>query len=297
MARLKDTILNNVAHGEKSSNAKGMLDISLLSAGQNGFRTDLRGYVSNAAHVRRNLIAVLVEAPTGFNDLPNPEKYIATLKSLVELHANSIEGLNSTLTVEHVEEAVGGAGEMQETLSNVTRERSTPTFNWTEKEGKPINAIMTSWITNLMMDPETKVPGIMATGTTPGDILPDYHSMTVMFIEPDRTHTRVVEAWLCTNMQPKTAGEVVGSRDLTTGGELTQYAVEFTALTQTGVGVRNFAQSYLAELNKPGINPNLSPAFVDQISEDIKAQTDSGYVDSVNDMSSNAITGTPDTSA
>lgn len=306
MARLKSTILGNVGPGETSLAAAGMPDISQVDVGQNGHHTNHAGYASNTAYVRRNLIAVLVEAPAGFNNLPNPEKYIATLKALIELHPNSIEGLNGTLTAEFVEEAVGGAGEMQETLSNVVRERSVPVFNWTEKYNKVINSLYTTWMTGLMMDPETKIPNIMTRGTNaalngelPTDLLADYASMTVLFIEPDPTNTQVVEAWLSTNMQPKTAGEVVGSRDLTTGGELTQISVEFTALTQMGLGVRQMAQTYLNEMNKPGVNPNLAPAFVKDVraanlgdgyaSEDVLA-AEAGYEDSVAAMSDAALT-------
>jgi hypothetical protein len=277
--RMANQILGHKAYGEKRMDAPGMVDIHQLQAGQNGFRTDFEGFVNNSSYVRRNMIAVLVEAPRGFQHLPDSEQWVSTLKSLIELHPNSIEGLNSTLTVEFSEVAVGGAGEMQEDIANVTRERSVPTFTWTEKYGKPINAFLSGWITNLMMDPITKVPNIMTrSGDKPTDILPDYTSCTVLFIEPDPTHTRVVHAWLCTNMHPKTAGEVVGARNLTAAGETVEYSVEFTALTQEGLGVQLFAQRYLDEMNMSAVNPNLKPAFVDKIEEDIIAQ-DAGYHD------------------
>lgn len=276
MSKLKDSILGSgpqASFSEKKQDAKGMVDISLLNVGQNGIHTNFAGYVNNAAYVRKNIIAVLVQEPEGFKNLPNPTKWTATLKALVETLPNSIEGLNGTLTVENVEEAVGGAGEIQQTASNVVRERSVPVFNWTEKYGKPINAMLSGWITNLIMDPETKIPAIMSRrgggqatnvleGELPSDVLPNYNSMTVLFIEPDPTHTRVVEAWLSTNMRPTTAGEVIGSRDLTAGGELTQYSVEFTALTQMGQGVRDMAQKYMNQLNMVAINPNIEPAWV-----------------------------------
>ncbi len=290
MARLKQTILGQTVQGEDRQNAAGMLDVSQLQSGQNGHHTDFAGYVSNAAYVRRNLIAVLIEAPTGFKHLPEPKKWVATLKNLIELHPNSIEGLNATLTVEYVEEAVGGAGEMQETASNVTRERSLPVFNWTEKYGKPINAFFTAWISNLIMDPETKIPNVMSReGQDPvTDILPDFHGMTVLFIEPDPTHTGVVEAWLSTNMSPKSGGEVIGARDKTAAGELTQYSIEFTALTQTGVGVRKLAQRYLANLNTTGTNPNVSDAFLKDIAEDVKG-AEVGYSESLDAMAANSV--------
>lgn len=281
MARLRETIIGNAAqegvenvvggisevgHGEL--HLQPMVDVSQQTAGQNGPFTNFEGYASNSTYVRRNLIAVLIEAPRAFNDLPNGDKWKATLKSLVELQPDSIEGLTSTLTAEFVEHAVGGAGEMQEDISNVTRARSTPTFNWTEKYGKPINAFLTGWMTELLMDPISKVPGIVTRrlqegSAPPADMLPDYTGMTVLFFEPDPTNTRVIHAWLCTNMHPKTAGEVVASRDLTAAGESVQYSVEFTSLTQEGYGVRRYAQEVLDEMNRNAINPNTMPAFVE----------------------------------
>lgn len=281
MARLKDTILGNNAFGKSDVNNKGILDVSQLSGGQNGYNVQLDGYVSNAAYIRRNVIAILVEAPAGFNDLPESSKWIATLKSLVELYPNSIEGLSSTLTVSSAEEAVGGAGEMQQTPSNVERARSTPSFTWTEKYGKPINKFLKGWITNLIMDPNTKVPNIMTRGANgPTDILPDYYSMTVLFVEPDPTSTRVVEAWLTTNMYPVTDGETIGARDLTAGGDLTTYSVEFTGLTQVGAGVTALAQEYLDRMNRSGMNPYDKKAFVEAIQPNIESSI-SGLADTL----------------
>lgn len=288
MARYKDSLMGESEAFNKDRNTP-MVNIAKLESGQNGRATQFDGYVSNANYVRRNLIAILVEAPSGFQDLPNGDKWVATLKSLVELHAQSIEGLQSTLTAEFTETAVGGAGEMQEDISNVTRARSTPTFTWVEKYGKPINAFLGGWITNLLMDPITKVPNVVTINpTAPTDTLPDYTGATILFFEPDPTHTRVLEAWLSTNMHPKTAGEVVGSKELTAGGETQSYSVEFTALTQHGAGVREFAQRYLDELNRSLVNPNLTPAFVQAIEADVKA-AEAGYANQVDKMSQEAL--------
>ena len=99
----------------------------------------------------------------------------AILKHLVEVQAKSIEGLNATITVDYTETPVGGAGEMQEDVSNVTRQRSNPTFTWTEKYGKPINAFLEYWIFQLLGDPESKIPQVVTRGTKkPTDLLPDY---------------------------------------------------------------------------------------------------------------------------
>lgn len=285
MARLRDTILGNRGYAERAYTPV----VDLKNGAQMGPMTDFTGYVSNAAYVRRNLIAVLIEAPRGFQQMQDPTLWVETLKTLVELHPKSIEGLQGTLTAEFVENPAGGAGEMQEDLSNVTRARSNPTFVWTEKYGKPINKFLSEWIRMFMMDPITKFAGIVSTGVIPQDLLPDYSGMTVLFIEPDPTHTRVQEAYLCTNMHPKTAGEVTGRRDLTQGGESLDYSVEFTALTQHGAGVQQFAQNILDSMNLNGMNPNLQRAFVQNIEADVRA-AQQGYAET---MDANARTQVP----
>lgn len=286
MSRLKDTILDN---GRAYSHGKQTPMVDLKNGAQFGYQTDFTQYVSNSAYVKRNLIALLVEAPRGFQDLDDPDRYVAALKALVELHPRTIDGLNSTLTVEFVENAVGGAGEVQQDVGNVTRARSEPAFTWTEKYGKPVSSFLKSWILNLIMDPISKVPGVVTRGTRkPTDLLPDYNSMTVMFIEPDPTHTKVQQAWLCTNMKPNGAGDETGRRDLTAGGESLDISVTFSALTQVGAGVDKFAQSLLDELTLTGSNPNLRPAFVDAIEADVKAG-ESGYVNQVNNAAKTAV--------
>ena len=307
MPRLKNTILprdNDYALYSQQP----MVDLRDMRAGQQGYYTDFGGYVSNAAYVRRHIIPILLEYPLGFHDLAyaagssdegvgNVNVWVQTLRNLIELHPQTIEGLNSTLEITHDEHAVGGAGEMQQNLTNVTRTRSTPTFTWVEKYGRPIHAFFNAWVTGLMMDPITKAPNItsynkirhrfrtgdmydrdrnpidtgvnrsviiegadIANSAMHFDLLPDYYSMSVLFFEPDPSHTRVIEAWLCTNMQPMSAGDITGSRDLTAASEMITHSIEFTALTQVGFGVRKFAQSIFNQMNL--INPQTREAFL-----------------------------------
>lgn len=274
--RIQGTILGSSAFGKQTQ--APMLNPAI--GGQMGIMTDFAAYVNNAAYVRRNIIALLIAAPRGFRDLDNPEIWEQTLKALVEVHPKSIDGLNSTLNVEHVENAVGGAGEMQQDLSNVTRTRSVPAFTWTEKYGKPIKAFLNGWVQMLMMDPITKAPGIIASGRRPNDLLPDYTAMTVLFFEPDPTFTKVQEAWLCTNMRPNNQiAETTGRRDLTQAGESLDYNVEFTALTQVGQRVIDFAQERLSAMVMTGMNPYLTQnAFTSRIDPYV-ADVPNGYME------------------
>lgn len=277
MTRLTDTIIANKAF----SRGRTAPMVDLKNGGQNGYMTDFPAYVSNAAYIRRNLIARLIEAPKGFSDLPDGQKWIDTLKTLIELHPKSIEGLNMGLTVEVASNPFGGGGEEQEDPTDVKRARSQPVLGYIEKYGRPINAFYNGWITELIMDPITKVPNIVTRGSKkPADLLPDYIGATVLFFEPDPTFTKIDKAWLCTNMWPKSDGPVEGRRDLTSAGNTQDFTIEFTAISQVGLGVNTLAQKLLDEMNLSGANPNARPAFVDKISADVKAG-DKGYAETI----------------
>jgi len=275
VARLKDTILG----GDKgyAQNVPAPM-INLQHGGQMGSQPDIATYISNTPYVRKNIIALLIAAPLGFDDLDNGDLYRATLKALVELHAQSISGLNSQLDLSFEEAPVGGAGEVQHTPSDSKRQTSSPSFVWVDKYGKPISYFFRDWITKLIMDPNTKFPTVVSRGKPPTDLLPDYTGMTCLFFEPDPTHTKVLDAWLCTNMMPRSSGAIEGSRDLNSAGQKNELNIEFTALTQTGYGVMAFAQKLLQEMNLSGLNPNLRDSAVKAIDEDVKKGA-AGYVE------------------
>ena len=156
-------------------------------------------------------------------------------------------------------------------------------------DGMPVASFFRSWITHLMMDPHSKVANIgTLSGNKPTDMLADMYAATMIFIEPDPTHTKVVKSWLCTNMFPTGTGEIVGRRDLTAAGEQTTYDINFTALTQFGLGVDQFAQTRLDGINITGANPYLRPAFINEISADVRAAA-VGYENQVEQLGSNAL--------
>lgn len=286
MSRLSDAILSeNTAYAAGKTNA--MLDLQY--GGQQGYAPDLTEWVSNQAYVRKNLICLLVEAPKGFKYLPDAASWVGTLRALVELHPMSIDGLAAGLEVEVAENAVGGAGEMQQDFTDVKRARSNPVFRWNEKYGMPVSNFLQGWITYLMMDPASKYPNVVTlSGSKPTDMLADQYAATMIFIEPDATHSKVVKSWLCTNMFPMASGEIVGRRELTAAGELTTYDINFTAITQYGVGVDLLAERLLAGINITGANPYQRPAFLDAIDADVLAAR-KGYQSQVETLGDEAI--------
>lgn len=264
-----------------------MSDLRL--GGQNGWAPNLAQFCNSQAYVQRNLVALLIEAPTGFQYLPDPAFMVGALKALIELHPKSISGLARGLETDWVENAVSGGGEMQQDNTNVTRARSVPSFTYIEKYGRPIQMFIEEWITMLLADPDTKVAGITTLpGVKPTDLLADVSTCTILFFEADPSNTTINKAWLTTNSMPKATGDITGKRDLTTAMESSELTVEWTGISQSSLGVRLFAQALLDSINFTNANPNLAPAFVQAISSTVLADP-GGYAANVQTMGATAV--------
>lgn len=282
-----DSIMDGSAFSKNLPNAQGMLDLKY--GGQFGWAPDLTQWVNNQAYVRRNLVCILLEAPGFFQWMPDSAKWVESLKALVELHAKTIDGLAGGLEVETETQTVGGAGELQEEVVNVTRERSNVTFGFVEKYGMPIQTFLYNWITYGLMDPDTKY-ALSATisGVKPTDMLADMYSMTCLFFEPDPTHTKVIKSWITTNLFPKGTGPIEGKRDLVAGAELTELLIEFGGISQFSLGTNIMAQKILDSINLANANPYLRPGFVQNISSDVAAAGE-GYSEGIQNLSNTAV--------
>lgn len=284
MARLTEALLQQKAFGSNAN--QPMLDLTY--GGQQGWAPNLKEWISNQAYVRRNLVCILLESPKFFTLMPDPDKWVSTLKSLVELHARSIEGFNAALTVDVDSHPVGGAGELQDEVINVTRARTEPSFTFIEKYGRPIQTFVQHWIEYALMNPETKYALLGTLENKPDDMLADWFSMSCLFFEPDPTHSKIVQAWVTTNMYPKETGEITGKRDLTSASEILTLTIPFTGISQYGLGVNLFAQKILDTINHTKANPYLRPSFVDSISSDV-AKAAEGYKKGIEDLGNSAV--------
>lgn len=283
MSRLADAILQ----GGYSRGKSNMLDLSY--GGQNGFAPNLTEWVSQTHYVRRNVHCILLEAPRGFQYLPEPAFWISALKNMVEVHARTITGLNAGLDVSYSEVAVSGGGELFEDVTDVKRERSNVTFGFTDLYGRPMQTFIQNWILYLLGDPENKIPMINTLTTVrPSDMLADMSSATMLFIEPDPTHSKVAKSWIGTNMRPRLTGEIAGRKDLTAAGDLSELDIGFTGVYQSGIGVDMFAQAILNSLNMNNANPNLRPAFAQGIASDVYV-TGRGLAGNMNDLAGTAL--------
>lgn len=288
MGRITDAILNPGGNGVAyaAGHQNPMLDLQY--GGMMGYSPALAEWVSNQQYVRHNLIPILVEAPRGFALLPNGDSYVKTLRALMELHAISITGLQSGLTVEVAETPVGGAGQRQQDPTDVKMEVSNLVMRFNEKYGMPVAAFFRSWINNLIMDENSKFANIATAGVNVTDLLADQYACTMLFIEPDPSGTKVVQSWLGTNIYPLGTGAITGARDITVAGETRTEDINFTGVFQYGLGVDLFAQSILSGISLTGANPANQQAFVQSIDQTVLA-TSRGYAQGVQDLGANAV--------
>jgi hypothetical protein len=279
-ARLSDAVLNNATQGYNLGQQNVMLNP--VYGGQQGYAQNLEQWVSSAAYIRKNLIFILLEAPTGFSYLPNGQQYVNVLRALTETQALSITGLQAALHVDsYANDPVGGSGQMFQTPNNVTMDVPAVTFRFLDRYGMSITRFFEAWIRTLIMDPDTKIAGINTLSlSSVTDMLPDMYSMSGLFIEPDPTGATVVKSWLGTNMYPTTSGPIEGSRDKTQAGQEAQLEIPFTGVYQYGIGVNLFAQSILSAMSLSGANPYNQEAFIQGIDADVAASTE-GYATSV----------------
>lgn len=255
--RITDAIL-----GKGSAYAGHAPALNLAYGGQNGpmakigmVGTDGNNYgewISNQAYVRRNIIPIVISYPKFFDLMPDASKWIDAYKAMIELLPLSIDGLSSGLTVETDEHPVGGAGEMQEEITNVTRARSTLNFTYKDKAGKAIQRFLDLIIRYGYMDPDVKKPlvtqYITDITTIGGMYSADYYTGTVLFIEPDITEKVVVDAWLSTNMFFKSNGDRTGKRDIHSANEVPEYSIESSCITMNNESVFTLADTILASL-------------------------------------------------
>lgn len=254
--------------------------LNLAEGGQNGAMMAPHQWVSSAGYMKQKVIAVLLAAPLAMRYMDNFQSNLASLKALIEVMPLSIDGLNSTLEWEFNETPVGNAGEMFETVTKGNRQRSNPSFRWSEKYGSSIQRFWTEYGRLFLQDPDLGVPGIVS---APGylsagspAILPDHQAMTILFIEPDETLTNVTHAWLCTNMMPKSGGEITGKREIGAANDVPEVNIDFTALTMTGRAVVEQAKAYLQSLNLANLRPTELRPFIEAASPDV-ASAQSGF--------------------
>lgn len=257
MSRIANAIMNGTYNTDLN---KPQLDIRY--GGQQGWAPKVDEWINNQAYVSRPLTCIVLEVPKMFTAMTEPEKWIAAYKAMFELHSRTIEGLAQGLSVDWDEHTIGGDGNVQQEFVNVTRARSSPRHGIVEKYGRPFQSLLDIWIRYGMMDPETKFALLNhKVNGKANDLLADWYTGTNLYFEPCPLNKTVDKAWIITNMMPNGTGDITAKRDLTSGQEILNLDIEFSAIQQVGLGVNALAQKILDGLNANMLDPYTRPAW------------------------------------
>lgn len=252
MANIRDRIM---LPGQGTHTDGGnYIQTSPFDSGQNGPTGQVGKFVTNAHHLRRNVIARVMEYPRWVQYMPQPRVWMMAIKSFVEVHS-LITGLDKTLTHDPVATQQGRNNRTQYEGGMVTEAQSSITHTSPDKHGKVFQNLFRAWLIYGIMDFETGHPGIAALNPNVPDHLPDMYSMTVLYMEPDAYQRRPVNAWWCTNMIPETAGQDIGERDPNTGPQTNELSISFTSQQWTGWGAMKAAETELERMRLHGLRP------------------------------------------
>lgn len=220
-------------------------------------------WISNQAYVSRNIIAIVLQYPKFFDYMPNPEKWIAIYKSLMETQAEAITGFQAGLTITVEEHAVGGGGEMQLEPTDSKRARTEVTYKWRERLGMPISTFLEAYMDYGIMNHETKTALLGLSEEYETDLYTaDYYTGTVLYIEPDITHRQVVKSWLVTNLFPQSNGDITAQADKTQPGQMLEIESNHGGISMYNSSVNEFAEKLLKRLNENSVDPNRAVLFV-----------------------------------
>lgn len=260
--------------------------VDLSAPGQQGALRNPSTYLNSSRFVKGNTIAILVSEPKAMKYMPDGEKRIAILRSLIEDRAVTISGLNGNIQAEFAETTEGHAGFKRQNFARTMRDQINPSLETPEVLNRGIHRFWADYLVWLLADPETQRAKVYTTDAWAASgnlqLLESDRSFTVLFIEPNESGTDVVNAVLCTNMMPKTSGQNEFGRQVGESKEAPMITIEFTALPDFRDGVTNLARSILEGMNKAGSVPESLSSYYEAISTDVESASESGYAATLN---------------
>ena len=282
--RLTDALIGDKAMGRYGL-GRPMLDPRY--GGQNGYTTDYPSFINHEAYVQANLIIKVLAVPRGFSYLPDAQVWIETAKAFFERQIVSLDGLRAKLQGDFASYAFGSAGEEQEVIRDMKRERSQITTEFIERKGLPFTEFFDFQLQAFGMHEETKWPLMTAITNEMTDNLSDMIAYTILAFEPDPMLKTVLKAWIGVDLKPKEGAEVNGKFNKNSPGDIMTISTSWTGIWQYGYGPRRYATEVLKSMNFVGANANLRNPVMDRITAEVSGAA-TGYSELVKTVSTEA---------
>jgi len=247
---VKATVDNS---GSRYANTLPTIDVK--QGGQWGFLpvvggiengNSIESYLHEAKYMRRDLIAVTLTVPKFMDYLPNPESWKAATKAMLDVHAKTIDGLNTSLVAEKSEADLGLSGAKFAEYIKTTRESSSVSITLEEKVGLPWETLFDVWIRYGIGDPDTTnntplINRLLKDEDVPEVYSPNWKTMSAVFIEPDELMRKPVHVFLTLNMGPNGNPDILGKKDKAGSREFKTITQELGGFTIPGTNRRVWA--------------------------------------------------------
>jgi len=225
--------------------------LPVIGGVENG--ANINEWMHEQQYLRNDLIPVVLSVPKGFELLPNSDQWKQAVKSMLEVHAKTIDGLDMSLTVDKVDKDLGLSGAKFSEVANVTRASSTVSITVEERYGNPFEILLDVWIRVLLRDPDLKAPLITRIANAenlPTVWSPEWTTMSAIFIEPDILLRKPIRSFLVSNMFPNGNPELIGKKDKSAGREGKTITIELGgfAIPSTNRRVHKLATEILTNL-------------------------------------------------
>ena len=189
-------------------------------------------FVSSTPAIHKNITAIITQYPKGFDYFESPEHMHDTLKAFIERHSKTIDGLTGTITYDLTSQPVGSSGKVFEKVKGAKRDPCSPTHTAYELMGDMFTNFFLEYGNKLLAHPYSQLAG-SGLKDIPDYLFDDpiFNTFSVLYFRTDNFGRKVTRAWLCGNMAHKASPEIVGKKDVSTGGEEVELSVNFTAIT------------------------------------------------------------------
>jgi hypothetical protein len=264
--------------------------VNMTLPGQNGHNPDAYYLNASAPYLQGQMITKVLEGPGFMDYLPNGTELKLAWKALIETHAQSITGIDSTLSTEWSQQNIGRDGQMLESVTRVQIAQVALSISLQDRLGRPVQRMYEDWIRTAYMNEQTGYAGIVNRNdlvrALPNNFGPWFTGGTLIGFEPDPTMQFADKAVLLIAVSPKAAGENKMQLDITAAKTPNELSIEHTAYAVRGEGVTALAQRYLESMNLRNANPLRAQSPIPG-AEAVLAEQGHGYLEGIKDLIAN----------
>lgn len=189
-----------------------------------GYGLDYKDWVARTPYGQHNLIPIVTRVFSQSKKAKVRQVHRDTTRAMLELYADQITGLANGFSIENG----------YDLSRKLHWHPSKIKYTVAEKYDKPFDAHMRWWMQDLVMKAFINQDDPLSVQHNGPSLDIEDVSVDVLFIEPDPTHTAVVEAWFAKDMHPVWYSGIEGFRSIAAVYNRAKIEVRFDAKVQYG---------------------------------------------------------------